>query len=61
MPLPGAEHPNKRIHFFGAVQDYDKPIQQVIVGMTEWGVDYTFECIGSVEVMPTITCCIGLS
>lgn len=34
-----------------AVQDHDKPIQQVIVGMTEWGVDFSFECIGNVEVM----------
>ena len=33
------------------LQDHDKPIQQVIVGMTDWGVDYTFECIGNVEVM----------
>jgi S-(hydroxymethyl)glutathione dehydrogenase/alcohol dehydrogenase len=27
------------------------PIQQVIVGMTDGGVDYSFECIGNVEVM----------
>eukprot|EP00892_Ulva_mutabilis_P004898 jgi/Ulvmu1/2780/UM140_0010.1 len=32
-------------------KDHDKPIQQVIVGMTEWGVDFSFECIGNVEVM----------
>eukprot|EP00913_Durusdinium_trenchii_P012008 g11281.t1 len=32
-------------------KDYDKPIQQVIVGMTKWGVDYTFDCTGNVEVM----------
>lgn len=32
-------------------KDYDKPIQQVIVGMTTWGVDYTFDCTGNVEVM----------
>lgn len=31
--------------------DYDKPIQQVIVEMTKWGVDHTFECIGNVNVM----------
>ena len=30
---------------------FDKPIQQVIVGMTEWGVDYSFECVGSIELM----------
>ena len=22
---------------------YDKPIQQVLVGMTQWGVDYTYD------------------
>ncbi|HEY0296695.1 MAG TPA: S-(hydroxymethyl)glutathione dehydrogenase/class III alcohol dehydrogenase [Bordetella sp.] len=32
-------------------KDYDKPIQQVIVEMTGWGVDHSFECIGNVEVM----------
>ncbi|GBH25677.1 S-(hydroxymethyl)glutathione dehydrogenase/class III alcohol dehydrogenase [Burkholderia vietnamiensis] len=31
--------------------DYDKPIQQVIVEMTGWGVDHSFECIGHVNVM----------
>ena len=33
------------------MQDHEKPIQQVIVGMTEWCVDYSFECIGNVNVM----------
>ena len=32
-------------------KDHDKPIQQVIVEMTGWGVDHSFECIGNVEVM----------
>ena len=27
------------------------PVQQVIVGMTKWGVDYSFDCTGSTEVM----------
>lgn len=41
---------------FGATEcinpnDYDKPIQQVILEMTKWGVDHTFECIGNVNVM----------
>jgi len=27
------------------------PIQEVIVGMTKWGVDYSFDCTGNVEVM----------
>ena len=30
---------------------FDKPIQQVIVEMTEWGVDYSFECVGNVKLM----------
>lgn len=28
-----------------------KPVQQVIVEMTEWGVDYSFECVGDVTLM----------
>lgn len=32
-------------------KDHDKPIQQVLVGMTTWGVDYTFDCTGNTEVM----------
>src|SRR5688572_22245666 len=32
-------------------RDHDKPIQQVIVEMTGWGVDHSFECIGNVNVM----------
>ncbi|WP_312328968.1 S-(hydroxymethyl)glutathione dehydrogenase/class III alcohol dehydrogenase [Acinetobacter sp.] len=32
-------------------KDYDKPIQQVIVEMTGWGVDHSFECICNVNVM----------
>ena len=31
--------------------DHDRPIQQVIVEMTGWGVDHSFECIGNVNVM----------
>ncbi|KAJ3343522.1 hypothetical protein HDU93_008181 [Gonapodya sp. JEL0774] len=40
-------------------KDYpDKKIQEVIVGMTGWGVDYSFECIGSTEVMrAALECC----
>ena len=30
---------------------HDEPIQSVIVGMTQWGVDYSFDCTGNVEVM----------
>ena len=32
-------------------KDHDRPIQQVIVEMTGWGVDHSFECIGNVDVM----------
>ena len=48
---------------FGATEfvnpnDYDDPIQQVIVDMTDGGVDYSFECIGNVNVMRSaLECC----
>ena len=32
-------------------KDHAQPIQQVIVEMTGWGVDHSFECIGNVNVM----------
>ena len=32
-------------------RDHDAAIQQVIVDLTDGGVDYSFECIGNVEVM----------
>lgn len=32
-------------------QDFKKPIQEVLVEMTDGGVDYSFECIGNVGVM----------
>ncbi|MCU8037777.1 S-(hydroxymethyl)glutathione dehydrogenase/class III alcohol dehydrogenase [Shewanella sp. SM69] len=36
----------------------DKPIQEVIVEMTDGGVDYSFECIGNVNVMRSaLECC----
>lgn len=39
-------------------KDYDKPIQDVIVEMTDGGVDYSFECIGNVDVMrAALECC----
>jgi S-(hydroxymethyl)glutathione dehydrogenase/alcohol dehydrogenase len=39
-------------------RDYDKPIQDVIVEMTDGGVDYSFECIGNVDVMrAALECC----
>lgn len=30
---------------------FEKPIQQVVIEMTDWGVDYSFECVGSVQLM----------
>src|SRR6202035_5107325 len=32
-------------------KDHGVPIQQVITDMTDGGVDYSFECIGNVNVM----------
>lgn len=48
---------------FGATEfvnpkEHDKPIQQVIVDLTDGGVDYSFECIGNVNVMRSaLECC----
>ncbi|MFK3650315.1 S-(hydroxymethyl)glutathione dehydrogenase/class III alcohol dehydrogenase [Lysobacter enzymogenes] len=39
-------------------KDYDRPIQDVLVEMTDGGVDFSFECIGNVEVMRSaLECC----
>lgn len=39
-------------------KDYDRPIQDVIVEMTDGGVDFSFECIGNVDVMRSaLECC----
>ncbi len=39
-------------------KSFDKPIQQVLIEMTDGGVDYSFECIGNVEVMRSaLECC----
>ena len=39
-------------------KDYDKPIQEVIVEMTDGGVDYSFECVGNVHLMRSaLECC----
>ncbi len=38
--------------------DYDAPIQDVIVELTNGGVDYSFECVGNVELMRSaLECC----
>ncbi|WP_076417565.1 S-(hydroxymethyl)glutathione dehydrogenase/class III alcohol dehydrogenase [Colwellia sp. UCD-KL20] len=39
-------------------KDHDKPIQDVIVELTDGGVDYSFECIGNVDIMRSaLECC----
>jgi S-(hydroxymethyl)glutathione dehydrogenase/alcohol dehydrogenase len=39
-------------------KDYDRPIQDVIVDLTDGGADYSFECIGNVDVMRSaLECC----
>eukprot|EP01104_Vermistella_antarctica_P005829 TRINITY_DN164_c0_g1_i2.p4 TRINITY_DN164_c0_g1~~TRINITY_DN164_c0_g1_i2.p4 ORF type:complete len:191 (-),score=43.88 TRINITY_DN164_c0_g1_i2:1450-2022(-) len=48
---------------FGATEfvnpnDHEEPIQDVIVGLTDGGVDFSFECIGRVETMrAALECC----
>ena len=38
--------------------DYADPIQQVVIDHTDGGVDYSFECIGNVDVMRSaLECC----
>ncbi|KAJ8676674.1 hypothetical protein QAD02_012461 [Eretmocerus hayati] len=32
-------------------KDHDKPIQEVLIGLTDGGLDYTFECVGNVHTM----------
>lgn len=37
---------------------YDRPIQDVIIDLTDGGVDYSFECIGNVNIMRSaLECC----
>ena len=39
-------------------RDHSGPIQEVIVDMTDGGVDYSFECVGNVELMrAALECC----
>lgn len=39
-------------------KDFNKPIQDVIVEMTNGGVDYSFECIGNINIMRSaLECC----
>jgi S-(hydroxymethyl)glutathione dehydrogenase/alcohol dehydrogenase len=38
--------------------DFDRPIQDVIIDITDGGVDFSFECIGNVNVMRSaLECC----
>ncbi len=38
--------------------DYDRPIQEAVVDLTDGGVDYSFECIGNVNTMrAALECC----
>ena len=39
-------------------KDHDAPIQEVIVDLTDGGVDYSFECVGNVNLMrAALECC----
>lgn len=39
-------------------KDHDAPIQDVVVDLTDGGVDFSFECIGNVDVMRSaLECC----
>jgi len=39
-------------------KNYDIPLQEVIIDLTDGGVDYSFECIGNVNIMRTaLECC----
>lgn len=39
-------------------KEHDRPIQEVIVDLTDGGVDYSFECIGNVHLMrAALECC----
>jgi S-(hydroxymethyl)glutathione dehydrogenase / alcohol dehydrogenase len=39
-------------------KDYDTPIQDVVVELTDGGVDYSFECVGNVGLMRSaLECC----
>jgi len=39
-------------------KDYDVPIQEVLIELTDGGADYSFECVGNVELMrAALECC----
>ncbi len=38
--------------------NYDRPIQEVLIDLTDGGVDYSFECVGNVSLMRSaLECC----
>ena len=47
----GSDRPAPTMALACSRATHDKPIQNVIVEMTGWGVDHSFECIGNVNVM----------
>ena len=39
-------------------KDYDDPIQQVLIELTDGGADYSFECVGNINLMrAALECC----
>ena len=43
---------------FVAPQENGRPVQEVLIEMTDGGVDYSFECIGNVKTMrAALECC----
>ena len=63
IPASGFQSAQYRMIEIGATdfinpKDYDQPIQDVIVELTDGGVDYSFECIGNVNLMRSaLECC----
>lgn len=50
---------------FGATEfvnpkDHSKPINEVLVELTDGGVDYSFECIGNVQIMVRSCVCVSV-
>lgn len=41
-------------------KNFDKPIQEVLVDLTDGGVDYSFECVGNVNLMRSALECLSL-
>lgn len=41
-------------------KDHNKPIQEVLIELTDGGLDYTFECVGNVNTMVSFNCYIKI-